>query len=341
MLLMFMFIAAEGLSCPNFTCSGEPHSYQQCIYSSKNSINLTPCTDPIIPYCQPSLSNTLCSTVPPASLFKTSWPGENCTLDLNCVYGVCYQSVCNAQNYGDSCLINDQCNPGLYCNNKICDFQIEIGQSGCVWDYDCVNGAGCNSGICTQYFSLSPGTQIDSCVGNNNQLCQYLTCANAILNNNTGFFCTSQLNSFTMNCNNDGDCLSNNDPILNTTLNSVCKCSYGNSGSFCTQLPGDYEYSLYISNLTQWANDIANRMCNTVRRFSSQCISLYWDSLSSKNLLLNQLFVMYYPQIKDNQDCTKLIYFQPYWQLKNGNTPQPVSFAEYLSSVLLILLSLA
>lgn len=312
MLLMLILSNVSALTCPTYSCktANQSFSMQQCIYAAGTSYFLSSCQSKIVPYCQPSITNSTCTTSPVQETTGISWPGEACTTDSNCKYGICYQFHCNGQDFAMACTISDQCNPGLYCNpSGTCAFQLEVGKTGCQSDSDCVNNAGCNGGKCISYFSLPAARPIDTCQGNLNLLCVNSICQTST----TGNFCGSLVNSFTGTCKTSSDCVSTMDSALKVTYNSQCLCSYSDGSSYCTQLPGDSQYSDYLKRLKTWlANDIV-RQCNTQRRTSSQCINLYFDD--SDSLLLMKFYVQDYPMIKNNDQCTQTIFFQEYWQL--------------------------
>ena len=317
---MFILQATAALNCSSYVCqTNQNFLTQQCIYAGKGTYYLKTCKSSIVPYCPPIFSNSTCLPTPAKITTGVVWPGEHCKIDSDCKYGVCYQSVCNSKVFGMPCLVNDECNPGLFCssNSNTCAFQLEAKEKGCTSDYDCVNGAGCNSGICVLYYSLKPTATVDTCINNFNNLCINALCFSI------GSFsqCASSVTSYQGTCNVDSDCVSSNDPVVHANFTSTCKCALSNPGaSYCTQLPGDNEFSLYIKSMKNWVQLAQIRMCNTVRRFSSQCITNYY---SQANILLEYMnYVQSYPMIKNNAACTKKIYYQNYWRLVNENSLQ-------------------
>jgi hypothetical protein len=329
--MLFIFVA-QGLNCPTYSCklSGQNFNYQQCIYAGQSGYYISECTNGILPYCSPGQSNTTCTPVPAQSQLGVSWPGENCTSDANCAYGVCYNSTCNSLTYNMPCQTSDQCNPGFYCTSSlVCDFQIEVNKTGCNSDTDCVNKAGCNNGMCTEYFTLAPGTSVSSCINNINYLCRFATCNVS----DSGPVCGSSVTSYNSTCQTSSDCVSSKDTVLGGTYQSGCLCSYSpgqanQTRSYCTQLPGDPNYSSYLMYLQKWLGTTRARLCNTSRRFSNTCISLHWGSSDSTSLVLNQLYITYYPMIKNNDNCTQSVYFQDYWTLANQVSLQKTGFLD-------------
>jgi hypothetical protein len=319
MLLMFLLPFSLSLQCPSYSCklSSQQFSMQQCIFSNSSSLWLNPCSNPLLSYCPPSSKNSTCLPPPVSNPAAASFPGEPCSQDSDCVAGMCYQSRCNSQTFMGQCTSNADCNPGFYCNQaqSVCLFQLEINQTGCSSDFDCVNGAGCNFNVCVPYLTLLAGSPISQCTGNVNWLCGNLTCASF----NGSFACGGIVTRNTETCQKDSDCKSDLDPVLNVNYYSNCLCSYAKSPqTLCSLLPGDNMYQQYMSQMKMWVGNQLIRLCNTERRFSSQCISNYAGNRNQ--LLLNRYYVQLYPMIDNNEDCTQEIFNQQYWSLKNNKT---------------------
>jgi len=310
------------ITCPSYTCtSNSINLYKgQCIYASKSTLYLSPCKDSLIPYCSPSASNTTCIPNPQKSEKSTAWPGEKCSKDSTCAYGMCYKSRCNSQNFAMSCNIDDQCNPGLYCNlnTNTCAFLIQPLASGCTKSTDCVISSGCNFGVCIPYFNLTSGKELQTCQNNQNYLCQTQVCGTL----NGKNVCGSEVTSFNGTCKSNSDCVSSFNKFLGYTIQSECKCSLEKAAAgYCTKLPGDQEYVDYIDDLKDWINSDEAKMCNTVRRFTDACLMIYGDG---ESILQKKMFIELWPQIRNNEDCTKEIFNTKYWDLKDSQASYPI-----------------
>ena len=319
---MLILASALAITCPSYTCASKSvNLYKgQCIYASKSAYYLSLCKDSLIPYCSPSTFNTSCTPTPKKSEKSSAWPGEKCSKDSNCAYGMCFESRCNSQNFAMSCNIDDQCNPGLYCNlyTYTCAFLIQPLASGCSKSTDCAVSSGCNFGICTRYYSLDSGQEVETCQNNQNSLCSSLTCGSL----NGKSVCGSGVTSFNGTCNSNSDCVSSVDKVLGYRLQSECKCSFGKQAAgYCTKLPGDEEYKDYINDLKTWLYSEKAKMCNTVRRFTDECLMIYGNGLST---LEEKMFIELWPQIKDNEDCTKKIFNTKYWELEDSQVSYPL-----------------
>lgn len=317
MLLMFLLSLASSLTCKNYYCKLQSEVFypKQCISLSKSGYSLNPCINyskySVTPFCQPSSWNSTCAAKPAEATSNIAWPGESCKVDQNCIYGMCIKGICNAQNLGMECSVSDQCNPGLYCKSNKCAFQIEPDSSGCTSDYDCVNGAGCNFGICKNYFSISPNNiSLSTCDNNQNILCQNIVCG--VINNQK--LCGGNVISQIGPCQSSSDCVTSVDTDLKITYTSQCACTLGKSAQgLCTLMPGDVNYTTYTNNMKGWVGSNDIRKCNTVRRFNDQCISQNWDDY--KVLLFSKYNALLYPEIAENEQCTKEIYNTYYWGL--------------------------
>ncbi|OMJ86716.1 hypothetical protein SteCoe_11725 [Stentor coeruleus] len=319
MLLMFLLSFASSLTCKNYYCKLQSEVFypKQCISQSKSGYSLNPCKNyskySVTPFCQPSSWNSTCAAEPAEVTSNVAWPGESCKVDQNCIYGMCIKGFCNAQNLGMNCSVSDQCNPGLYCKSNKCAFQIEANNPGCTSDYDCINGAGCNNGICVNYFSINLSTPLSNCINNENLLCPNITCG---MKSDKNYYCGGGVNSNTNACTSSNECVSSVDKILQVTFNSQCACTLGNPAkSLCTLMPSDINYTIYQQNMMNWINSNNVRKCNSVRRFNDQCISQHWDDY--EELLFSKYNVLLYPGIVGNDQCTKEIFNTYYWKLYN------------------------
>lgn len=312
-MLMLFLSSALAITCPSYICSPSKLTLykEQCIYASKSTYYLSPCSNSLIPYCTPSSLNSTCIKTPAINLKSSAWPGESCTKDSTCAYGMCYQSRCNAQNFAKSCNIDDECNPGLFCNltTYTCQFLIQPSMSGCTKDTDCVNSAGCNFGTCIPYFSIKSGQSVESCENNQNMLCSNVTCGKV----NENFVCGSGVKSFGGICQSDSNCVSSVDSTLGYSLYSQCRCSLGEvAKGYCTKLPGDSEYLDYIGSLKAWLNNDESKMCSSVRRFTDECLTIFGEG---EEILKEKLFIELWPQIENNTECTMEIFNTKYWNL--------------------------
>lgn len=312
-MLMLLLATVSGLTCQSYTCYDKSIKLypEQCISVNKTSVVIRTCDSSLVPYCQPLTSNTTCIPKTPKNLTSTAWPGEKCSKDSECAYGMCYKSKCNSFDFGKTCALDDQCNPGLFCNinTKTCEFQIYPGESGCTEDTDCWNSAGCNFGKCVPYFSLPASAPVDKCSQNKNYLCQNVICGQV----GNQYICGSGVTNKTSKCSSSKDCVSTIDSTLGIQLTSDCKCSLSSSPqSYCKLFPGDSDYAQYIQMLKDWTSSDDIRLCNTQRRFADNCIKIDSDN---EEIIYWKLRVQLWPMIDDNEKCTKEIFYSDFWKL--------------------------
>ena len=323
MLLLFLLASVQALTCPEYTCKNSNLTFvtQQCIFYADHTYYLDTCKNSQVPYCQPTSSdkNITCIPTPPQKTTGVAWPGEKCQTDSNCAYGACDQGYCNSKTYNQTCSLDDECNPGLFCNLGKCDFQ-RLQGANCTREEECANSCTCaldsssGMGKCSRYYYLDPGTPIDVCNNYKSLACKSGLCGPG----KNGFVCSEPVRSkypTPSKCLSDSKCVSEKDSQSNTVFNSTCTCGYNNNGtSYCNLFPGDTEYDRYLSNLGAWYSSQEINNCNTVRRKNFNCIKDHLDYQGYLKLWYYYNQVAYYPAIQENDFCTKKIYNQQYWQ---------------------------
>ena len=298
--LQLLALAYSAAVCSKYSCkpASMKFRYEQCIYPATNHFYLNKCSNSRIPFCQPSASsqNITCAPTIPESTYKVYYPGEPCTMDSNCLNGVCQSGVCNSLTWNEQCFSNADCNPGFYCNNKRCDFQIKEGFTGCTTDESCVNNCGCNKGTnnnkCIKYLSLLPNTEVLECANNYNPLCTTTMCGEK----NGKYYCSQSVSSKTLplKCTDKANCTSTVDSFLGKSLLSECECGNNPNGDmYCGLFPGDDIFSQYLTYLTQWYTSEELKLCHTDRRTSPTCMYAYWDYSSTVNLLYYKNYKIY------------------------------------------------
>lgn len=300
-------------TCNKYSCKPDSMQFsgKDCIAYIQNTFYLKPCsmTDSDY-YCPPITSpgNSTCTN--PRIPVTKAYVGEPCSYDEMCYTNNCKNYFCYGFDQGESCADSSECNAGLYCKANVCKNQIPAGGLGCKSDYDCVNSAGCNFGTCISYLNLKEGSVLDSCPNNYNRLCASTSC--------TGTMCLPALTSSISKprtCSNDENCSSNS--WKDFSINSKCRCGFNPSGqSYCDLLPGDIEYQKYLQNLKAWITSPGILKCNTLRRFSDECMWQFWDIPIYDEYQYYAMFVANYPLIQNNDDCILKIYTLDYYNSK-------------------------
>ncbi|CAG9325468.1 unnamed protein product [Blepharisma stoltei] len=321
-------------NCPAYTCKTSSQQFvnSTCIYftptASTPTYYVSPCSSVKLPYCLPSTNNnSTCQAATPTPPVN-AWPGEKCSSSSDCSSHAsrgCINNVCVGGSQGDTCSVNDDCNPNYRCLGGICQAQIPVGGTGCVNDYDCVNGAGCNiaktssESICYPYFSINQHLPVSSCSSNNlSMLCNSGLC----MANNEGYECMAPVKSsrLPMSCQVDGDCMSTRDDYFPTGyLTGTCYCGYNaNSASYCSIFAGDKPYLEYINYFKNWLQSTYIKKCNTMRRFTASCMKDWWTTKEYNLYMYYSLNADYYPLTVSGESCVQQVYLPQWWAARNA-----------------------
>ena len=341
LFLTILSVAHSYLSqkCVEYNCADTDvldSTEDQCVYLDK-TYQVSPCDDGLhceVPapgqtgYCLNTLSST-----------DYSYPGEPCSDTQTCLYGSCNSKVCEGLSKDKSCTKTQECDQGLSCQSGKCKTLLEIDDTGCYNDYDCVNNAGCSttnsdgSGKCIEYFSVSSKKEVETCFGNKNLLCESGVCAAY----GDGYVCLPSLKnslSSPYSCDTDDYCYSEKDDFTGISLTGKCGCSLVGK-SFCSLFPGDLEANGYQEYSRAWVQTKEIHECHSVRRFDEDCISQKWDS-KKDTYLYNLAVVRLYNQVEKAQDCLIEVFFADYSEAQEA---YEVSFGAVLGLGSLFLLS--
>ena len=313
MLIIVFFLAiAESSTCYPYQCAPSDYKMPQgfCATSYNGTFFLLPCES--TQECD--LSTGLCISSP-AVAPSLNYPGESCTTNSTCASNNCASGICVGVSIGGTCQADEDCNPALRCNNSTCVKQLDVTESGCIDDNDCINSAMCNStdgsvaGTCLGYLSVAIGLVVSDCVGGTSYLCKTTECSKIALFNSAGV-CkvnTVSLNNLPVACTSYLNC-TGSDGTYQT--NSDCTCGYNANGtSYCQLFGGDLPAQVYF-NVWQTALTASISVCNTARRYTSACLM--------KTGYYTQVMVatwnyLYYPQMQNNDLCIReMINYQGY-----------------------------
>ncbi|CAG9314693.1 unnamed protein product [Blepharisma stoltei] len=314
--------------CEMFNCKlpSQKFGSNTCVYFNQktNTYYVQPCSGDN--YC-PALHNSNSTCQAEQNFTAQGWPGEKCTTASDCnayAYKGCVGGICTGAAKGGGCQDSNSCNPGLYCSKRFCVSQLQVGQSGCNSDFDCVNGAGCNftgnaaTSTCVAYLSIQPHAPVAQCQINQNRLCSSLTCAQL----NGANYCTNPLKSYAfipMACDDNSECTSSNDPFFgnNFDLSSSCDCALNPNGNrYCGLFPGDAPGQSYLSQLALWYQSNEMNNCNTFRRHSDGCMNSWWDAKDMAFYNYYNLNYKMYAFVQNMPDCVAQVYLPEYYYAK-------------------------
>lgn len=286
-----------------------------CGVDSGTTVSLVPCstTTSISSYC--NTTSLLCTNTPltPALV---NYPGEKCSTQSDCRFGICTSGICKGQALGETCTLHEQCDPGYRCSaGGVCVAQLGIGLSGCRSYADCVNWAGCNvtyttsNGTCTQYASVGNGVTVTDCVNGWSELCSSGYCTKlGTWFGSLGVCSTAPMSvkAVPSNCSVNTDCLGTDG--INMMLSS-CKCGFNSAGqSYCMPFIGDPSG---VSLIQTWVSALkSTSSCNTVRRSAEACLSLVGKLAATKSA---DFYFRNYSMTINNDICVKSIYTSDYW----------------------------
>jgi hypothetical protein len=327
-LLLQIFTLSQSSTCSPYKCAPAdykmPSSY--CAVSYNRTFFLSPCNSN--QFCDIDSGKCKDSQVKPTLL---AYPGEKCLKDLDCVFHICANKTCKGLGVDKTCISHEQCDPGLRCHEDRCQKQLDLTASGCYSEFDCINSAGCNHpvnsliGTCTAYFSVPIGQIVSDCIAGTSYLCKSAECEPTSLLGNYGK-CkvpTASLKNVPVACSDSSECFGS-DGVKKVA--SMCICGYNPTGSsYCQVFKGDLPGLEFFST---WQRSLIASLgvCNTIRRFSEDCLR----SINKYSEVLRATWNFYfYPEIQNNDRCVQeMITFEAY---------EVDDFSVYISIFLLIL----
>jgi len=123
--------------------------------------------------------NVTCSDKPTVTLSR--YPGEACATNDDCVYlKNCTNKVCVGTARNSNCSMDIECVKSNYCNATVetpvgvCLAQVGKGEK-CYKSNQCPNSQACQNGTCTDYYSLTANTTLQTDIANSEVLCKYAT----------------------------------------------------------------------------------------------------------------------------------------------------------------------
>ncbi|CAG9316793.1 unnamed protein product [Blepharisma stoltei] len=332
-LLLIFIISAYAVEeieknyCWSYQCKTNTTTFNSstCIYPNTlySTYVLNACTSSSTPYCPPiygTYQNSSCTTIPDTTAVTNLYPGETCSANSMCASNNCTKAHCVGVSLNGTCTKHDYCGPGLRCASGTCKALLNINEVGCTTDYDCVPKAGCNitstGGVCVEYFSLPLSSVISNCTktkqGGYSNLCKSGVCLYTSLFSTKGTCSNAPTSVATtpQQCTSDSQCMGKTE--TNTYFTS-CQCGMNPSGlSYCQPFYGDSPYLNYISSYRTFMWSEALDKCNTVRRFDDNCWKMTVGQ-NYTNLYVSKYQIENYPQLQNNDACTKTIYFSNYY----------------------------
>mmetsp|Transcript_4832 Transcript_4832/g.9029 ORF Transcript_4832/g.9029 Transcript_4832/m.9029 type:complete len:363 (+) Transcript_4832:302-1390(+) len=332
--LLALIVGVMGGTCPSYSCGNKnAFSDGQCVIANttSNTLMIQPCKGNLACNTTDAVDNFYCvAPAPVIAANNTLYPGEHCSYAYQCKNNYnCTNGYCSGVALDGDCLDSEECAPGLRCNpdSATCTATLNIGESGCYNEFDCMNGAGCNknasasTGTCVAYYSLNINANVSNCNDDTktSSLCSTGSCEVYSALGTEGY-CISAIKSPSLQktCTLDSDCYGVSG---NITATGTCSCGYNvNGNAYCDLFPGDSEYTKYISLLVKYFHNAkVNSVCNVMARLNDDCIQQALSVDEYYFLKQYEYASQYYPEIQYNDACVKATYNSYYWDLVNNN----------------------
>ena len=330
------------LNCGHFMCEQTPPAwlgiFNTCIRPLYNStfenstylynatyFFLTPCANDqkYQTYCPPLYDLEFPSNCTwPILEYDILFPNEQgCSMSAGCgSNSQCINNVCVGSNLTQACTSNFGCSPGLRCVEQVCDVQLNVNDTGCLSDTDCVNTSGCNrnafgsyTGTCLPYFSIPSGSPVLACNQYNSLLCESGQCVPGTdLGPATCVEAFKSPKDSPMECTNVTMCSTTGKD--NQVVFSDCVCGVnGEAKSYCLPFLGDLAGQDLLSNLKAWVTSVSISGCNTERRFDWMC-QKDWATDKADHLYLAVAYYNLLPMLQGNDECVQAIYTNSYYE---------------------------
>ena len=295
----------------NFTCGEyfEGNFYMQA------------CPDPANPVCsgptETEYGYWTCNTAIKAA--GSAYPGEACTQNSECITNLCTSGACLGALRTAACTKTSDCQPGLWCAPSLTCQPLLPTSFNCTETSQCILGAVCDQGACTDILSLEDGAKVEKCPETRvNLKCRSATCQNV-----GGLFtedleCVAAPESVHSNpykCSSDAMCSGYQGTVA---VPGKCVCGYNAKGqSYCQGHTGDKDSTNFLSALKKfYKTTAAIDFCHSDRRETIGCFLAAGDF----DLARDFLYVQYLPYLQDaDVDCLKNTVAQYYYHVAFGS----------------------
>lgn len=301
-------------TCYKYKCaeSGQLSS-GVCLSRSNGNVYLAECTDYTNSYCPTSFTattNSSCTTPPPSVAF--AYPGEVCTQASDCKYGSCVNNFCFGQEMLSDCDVHGECNPGFQCANGLgrCFPLLEQGDSGCETEFDCSYNMTCDNGNCVPYFSKKSDSWIFNCTNYQSDACESGQCIFGYCVN-----AGKTKGGYPRKCSTQTDCYSDEYENQGIKLYTNCSCGLNPDGyGYCNLFPGDSYYKEFIDIKKEWISKNLLSKCNTVRRFSRNCMTSHYTKSFAYEFEYKMYRALYYQFIYGADSCVLKLMVPDYYK---------------------------
>lgn len=253
------------------------------------------------------------------------FPGAPCKNFTDCDSQNCTEGVCVGTPVNEHCSNNKECSYGNTCRMNttanVTQCLPQLTEGSCTKDTDCVNTMGCWNGTCTNYFSLSDNTTVDTPA-------EYAPLSFCRSGWDYKGVCSSWKNvgGPEVTCNDTVDCVYTDSFGQNITLPEKCLCGYNPTGTkHCEIGSAEANYTRYVDKLKTLL--INTTWCHTEER-GSQCnynlkYPTTFQSGITTNLTNSRIWGLFGHQLVDANDCVIDVVYPEYNKTADGPEPEP------------------
>ena len=267
-------------------------------------------------YVKPCPSSKMCpesNDLAPRSctaLFNNAYPGTKCNFENSCKSpSVCTKGVCKGKAKDESCISNEECDPGLYCSAGKCASQQKEG-GVCAKLGDCENTLICGDNQkCVKLLHVSNG---DDCKGDYNckdGFCYSGKCYTKESAHDAPHKCTTQSST-------SDECVSKKHHGIFTS--GVCACGRNPNGDlYCSQMPYDYYGKKYFGKLRDIRDESYLSKCNISVEDDGldACVRSYADKDDLEEYLYYKQQYKNYAEFLGAESCVTDTYYPQFEDL--------------------------
>jgi len=246
------------------------------------------------------------------------YPGSKCESNEDCIFKNnkgCQNKSCKGYGEGESFSCNwadhgscsKYCDPGLFAKesgNYTCVKQYKENEA-CDATEQCQNNYNCANSTCEKIGSFKNGQKI--AIGKGDVNGDYF-CQSFFINYTTGV-CEDpprSSNDQAAKCQTSKDCKRSDERYTD------CRCGLDGE-KHCTLAPGDDYYLKYNQVLKEWYTSEEINECNTIARFSIDCIHDYMDKKLFEKYYYYGTLAKNYQTIKDAEDKLIRVFAPKYY----------------------------
>jgi hypothetical protein len=248
LLFILLQVTLAQYTCPKFACGFvNDTDLELCAVNDNGNIKMKVCRSDQTDFCDFKINQPSSNCAEKFVSLYSLTPGDPCDTDEMCISKKCNLGHCVGMQAGEMCATDNDCNPGLYCSQRLkCEALQTQGKKCGPVDGPCMNELACTLGSC-----ISIGSLADESPSDNMLACKSLF---TMVDKNGVMKCHSQPKSTTgssspTECTLGSMCTYKFDSGTET-LTIPCKCGANKDGkSYCHQGVGNMAGDLTKVNI--------------------------------------------------------------------------------------------